>query len=93
MNSYHAIAAGMDMGIVNPATSVTYADLPQELLALLEDVILCRRPDAAELQDDMLAKVTGRDIYCFPVPSHTRFRIFIANGLVAMRVACYISIG
>lgn len=45
---YHAIAAGMDMGIVNPATSVTYTDLPHDLLALLEDVILCRRPDAAE---------------------------------------------
>ena len=45
---YHAIAAGMDMGIVNPATSVTYADLPHDLLELIEDVILCRRPDAAE---------------------------------------------
>ena len=45
---YHAIAAGMDMGIVNPAASVTYADLPHDLLELIEDVILCRRPDAAE---------------------------------------------
>ena len=49
--------------------------------------------DAVELQGNMLAKVIGRDINSLPIPSHTRFRIFIANGLVAMRVACYISIG
>ena len=45
---YHAIQAGMDMGIVNPATSVQWDDLPAELRALLEDVILCRTPHAAE---------------------------------------------
>ena len=45
---YHAIQAGMDMGIVNPATSVLYTDIPSDLRILLEDTILCRRPDAAE---------------------------------------------
>lgn len=45
---YHAIAAGMDMGIVNPATSVLYSDIPADRLQIIEDVILCRRPDAAE---------------------------------------------
>lgn len=45
---YHAIAAGMDMGIVNPTTSVTYADIPAPLLAILEDVILHRHPHAGE---------------------------------------------
>ena len=45
---YHAIQAGMDMGIVNPATSVIYDDIPDDLRTLLEDVILCRRADAAE---------------------------------------------
>ncbi len=45
---YHAIATGMDMGIVNPTTSVTYADIPAPLLAILEDVILHRRPHASE---------------------------------------------
>ena len=45
---YHAIQAGMDMGIVNPATSVLYTDIPSDLCILLEDTILCRRPDAAE---------------------------------------------
>ena len=45
---YHAIEAGMDMGIVNPSTSVLYSDIPTDLLTLLEDVVLNRRPDATE---------------------------------------------
>ena len=45
---YHAIEAGMDMGIVNPSTSVLYSDIPSDLLVLLEDVVLNRRPDATE---------------------------------------------
>ncbi|MBO7331926.1 MAG: B12-binding domain-containing protein, partial [Alistipes sp.] len=45
---YHAIKAGMDMAIVNPSTAVMYADIPEELLEVLEDVILCRRADATE---------------------------------------------
>ena len=45
---YHARQAGMDMGIVNPATRVTYADIPEEQLTIIEDAILCRRPDAAD---------------------------------------------
>lgn len=49
---YHAIAKGMDMGIVNPSTSVTYEDIAPELRSLLEDVVLYRREDAA---DDLIA--------------------------------------
>ena len=45
---YHAIQKGMDMAIVNPATSVLYSDLPKETLERIEDVILNRRSDAAE---------------------------------------------
>lgn len=45
---YHAIQAGMDMAIVNPASSVTYADIPPELTTCIEDVIFNRRPDATE---------------------------------------------
>lgn len=45
---YHAIAAGMDMGIVNPAFSVLYTDIPAETLERLEDVVLNRHADAAE---------------------------------------------
>jgi 5-methyltetrahydrofolate--homocysteine methyltransferase len=45
---YHAIQKGMDFGIVNPSTKVTYADIPQAQLDIIEDVILHRRSDAAE---------------------------------------------
>lgn len=45
---YHAIRQGMDMGIVNPATSVLYTDIPSDVLERIEDVVLNRRPDAAE---------------------------------------------
>ena len=45
---YHAIRQGMDMGIVNPATSVLYTDIPSDLLKTIEDVVLNRCPDAAE---------------------------------------------
>jgi 5-methyltetrahydrofolate--homocysteine methyltransferase len=45
---YHAIAAGMDMGIVNAGALPVYDDIDPELRALCEDVVLNRRPDAAE---------------------------------------------
>lgn len=45
---YHAINKGLDMGIVNPATSVLYTDIPRDVLEKIEDVVLNRRPDAAE---------------------------------------------
>ncbi len=45
---YHAIAAGMDMGIVNPALLQVYSEIDPELLELAEDVVLARRPDATE---------------------------------------------
>ena len=45
---YHAIREGMDMGIVNPSASVTYDDIEPSFRTLLEDVVLARRPEAAE---------------------------------------------
>ena len=45
---YHAIQAGMDFGIVNPATKVLYSDIPSSQLEVIEDVILYRRKDASE---------------------------------------------
>jgi 5-methyltetrahydrofolate--homocysteine methyltransferase len=45
---YHAIAAGMDMGIVNPSMLEVYEEVDKELLVLVEDVLLNRRPDATE---------------------------------------------
>ncbi len=45
---YHAIKAGMDMGIVNAGSLVLYDDLPSDLLERVEDLVLNRRPDATE---------------------------------------------
>jgi 5-methyltetrahydrofolate--homocysteine methyltransferase len=45
---YHAIKAGMDMGIVNAGQLEVYEDIPKNLLKLVEDVLLNRRPDATE---------------------------------------------
>jgi len=45
---YHAIRAGMDFGIVNPAAKVQYSDIPPRHLEIIEDVILNRRPNASE---------------------------------------------
>ena len=46
---YHAIQVGMDMGIVNPASSVTYEDIPVDLRNLIEDVVLNRRSCGEEM--------------------------------------------
>ncbi len=45
---YHAIRAGLDMGIVNAGQLEVYEEIPKNLLELVEDVILNRRPDATE---------------------------------------------
>ena len=45
---YHAIKAGMDMGIVNAGQLEVYEEIPKDLLALVEDVLLNRKKDATE---------------------------------------------
>ena len=45
---YHAIHAGLDMGIVNAGMLAVYEEIPKDLLELVEDVLLNRRPDATE---------------------------------------------
>jgi 5-methyltetrahydrofolate--homocysteine methyltransferase len=45
---YHAIAAGLDMGIVNPGQLAVYSEIPAELLERCEDLVLNRRADATE---------------------------------------------
>ncbi len=45
---YHAIKAGLDMGIVNPGQLEVYDEIPKDLLGRVEDVLLNRRPDAAD---------------------------------------------
>ncbi|MDE5850093.1 MAG: methionine synthase, partial [Muribaculaceae bacterium] len=46
---YHAIAAGLDMAIMNPATTMAYDDIDPELRSLIEDVVLARNPGASEM--------------------------------------------
>jgi 5-methyltetrahydrofolate--homocysteine methyltransferase len=45
---YHAIHAGLDMGIVNPGQLMVYDEIPKDLLERVEDVLLNRRPDATD---------------------------------------------
>ncbi len=56
---YHAIQAGMNMGIVNPAMLEVYDDIPKDLLEHVEDVILDRRDDATERLLDFAETVKG----------------------------------
>jgi 5-methyltetrahydrofolate--homocysteine methyltransferase len=56
---YHAIRAGMDMGIVNAGQLAIYDDLPAELREAVEDVILNRRPDATERLIDLAPNYKG----------------------------------
>ncbi|MDE5449149.1 methionine synthase, partial [Elizabethkingia meningoseptica] len=54
---FHAIKAGMNMGIVNPAMLEVYDEIPKDLLELIEDVMLDRRDDATERLLDFSEKV------------------------------------
>jgi 5-methyltetrahydrofolate--homocysteine methyltransferase len=54
---YHAIQQGMDFGIVNPATSVIYSDIPTDILESIEDVVLNRRNDASERLIDVANRI------------------------------------
>ena len=68
---YHAIQKGMDFGIVNPSIKVTYADIPEEQLEIIEDVILNRKKGAAdrltELANDLLNQTQPKG----PTPTNT----------------------
>jgi 5-methyltetrahydrofolate--homocysteine methyltransferase len=59
---YHAIQAGMNMGIVNPALLEIYDDIPKDLLERVEDVILNRREDATERLLDFAETVKGSKV-------------------------------
>src|SRR6185369_9966907 len=56
---YHAIKAGMDMGIVNAGQLIVYEDIPKDLLEHVEDIIFNRRPDATERMVEFAATVKG----------------------------------
>ena len=57
---YHAIRAGMDMGIVNAGQLEVYDDIPKELLERVEDVLLARRADATERLVEFAETVSGK---------------------------------
>ena len=54
---YHAIQHGMDFGIVNPASKITYEEIPQDQLNAIEDVILYRSKNAAERLIELAEKI------------------------------------
>ncbi len=57
---FHAIQAGMNMGIVNPALLEVYDDIPKDLLEHVEDVLLNRREDATERLLEFAETVVGK---------------------------------
>lgn len=57
---FHAIKAGMDMGIVNAGMLEVYEEIPKEMLDKVEDVILNRRPDATEILVDYAEQFKGQ---------------------------------
>ncbi|WP_445146723.1 methionine synthase [Dyella sp. Tek66A03] len=57
---YHAIKAGMDMGIVNAGALMIYDDLPEDLRERVEDVVLNRRADATERLLEIAEKFKGK---------------------------------
>ena len=59
---YHAIAAGMDMGIVNAGALPVYDDIPADLRERVEDLILDRRPDATERILEVADTVRGQTV-------------------------------
>ena len=58
---YHAVAAGMDMGIVNAGMLRVYDDIPADLLELVEDLVLNRRKDATERLMEVASKLVSRE--------------------------------
>ncbi len=59
---YHAIQAGLDMGIVNAGQLEVYEEIPRELLTRVEDVLWNRRPDATERLLEAAESVKGQEV-------------------------------
>ncbi len=84
---YHAIHAGLDMGIVNPAMLQVYEEIKPELLTLVEDVVLNRRPDATERLIAFAATVQkensngSKEIAWRNLPVKERLRHALVHGI------------
>jgi len=85
---YHAIAAGMDMGIVNAGQLEVYAEVPKELLEHVEDVLFNRRADATERLVTLAETVKGKgkrqkhDLSWREAPVESRLSYALVNGVV-----------
>jgi 5-methyltetrahydrofolate--homocysteine methyltransferase len=85
---YHAIKAGLDMGIVNAGQLAVYEDIPPDLLVHVEDVIFNRRPDATERMVAFANQVTGggkkreADLGWRDKPVEERLSHALVHGLV-----------
>src|SRR5918994_4631333 len=85
---YHAIQAGLDMGIVNAGQLAVYKDIPPDLLEHVEDVIFNRRPDATErlvtLADSYRGEGTRRelDVAWRDAPVEKRIEHALVHGIV-----------
>jgi len=84
---YHAIKAGMDMGIVNAGMLIVYDDIPKDLLVLIEDVLLNRKPTATEslvkFADSVKSKgkVDVVDDVWRSLPVNERLKHALVNGI------------
>src|SRR5207302_2865874 len=85
---YHAIAAGLDMGIVNAGQLAVYEDIEPELLERVEDVIFNRRADATERLVEYASRVEGeatkreRDLSWREQPVEKRLAHALVHGIV-----------
>jgi 5-methyltetrahydrofolate--homocysteine methyltransferase len=85
---YHAIRAGMDMGIVNAGQLVVYEDIAPELLTHIEDVLFDRRPDATERLVELAERVKGSgmkrelDLAWRDAPVEKRLEHALVHGIV-----------
>ena len=85
---YHAVRAGLDMGIVNAGQLAVYEEIPKDLLERVEDVLLNRRPDATErlleFAETVKAKAkgaTGEDLAWREAPVAERLKHALLRGV------------
>ena len=85
---YHAIRAGLDMGIVNAGQLAVYEDIPPDLLEHVEDIVFDRRPDATERMVTFAEQVRGeattreRDLAWRDAPVAERLAHALVHGIV-----------
>ncbi|MBW3592783.1 MAG: methionine synthase, partial [Actinobacteria bacterium] len=85
---YHAIAAGLDMGIVNAGQLVLYEDIPPDLLEHVEDIVFNRRPDATERMVTFAESARGEatkrefDLSWREAPVEKRLAHALVHGIV-----------